>query len=475
MKKVLVGTCVLAMAAFGITNASADPVSSARGNAFAINVDLLGDGLIEREPEVTSVLGDGRVSEDVITPEAEPVTVAGTGVVVADTSVESSIIPFTFDGGEALRGEGGTSGSEEGLIGGIFDDLLGGGGGGGGTLGGVLNNSAGDANTVQAQQLGDTLGGGGGGGEGTLGGLIGGDLIGGLLDSEDDGGEIGSDDEIKIPFVNALGFARIEDLNLVTEDGGDSVLGPLDSLETEVKSLLIDALLEIDAVTAEAVAVCVGQSIFFDTSSNILALNNEPVSLVDDLLDSVSEATQDLGLLEIATNERFVDEATGTVGVNALRITLLDDLGGDLIGGGEDDPTDPIDPTDPVVPIDPADPADTTDPDPADTTDPDTTETTLLPELPVRSFQAQQLGGGDDEGGDDPALEIIIGHAEVSGNVCAQQAAPPAPLVPAGDDRTLPVTGGGLGVLPAVLSLGLAGGALAAGRLALRSRREHTL
>ncbi len=64
----------------------------------------------------------------------------------------------------------------------------------------------------------------------------------------------------------------------------------------------------------------------------------------------------------------------------------------------------------------------------------------------------------------------------MSSTVCAQQAPAPAPpLPPAGDQRTLPVTGGGLGVLPGILGLGLAGGALAAGRLALRSRREHTL
>ena len=450
MKKVLVATCVMAMAAFGITNASADPVSSARGNAFGINVALSGDEIIEREPEVTSVLGDGLVSDDVITPDVDPVTIAGTGVVVANTSVESTITPFTFDGGEAIRGGDGSGGGgdsgDEGLLGGIFDDLLGSGDDGGGTLGGTLGGgdgggggsilglSEGDAGEVKTQQLDGTLGGEGDDSEGTLGGLLGGDLLGGLLDGGDEGSEeIGADDEIIIPAVNALGFARIEDLNLVTEDGGDSLLGPLDSLETEVKSLLIEALLEIEAVTAEAVAVCVDNQVFFDTSSNIVSIDNEPVDLINDLLDSVSDVTEDLGLLEIVTNEVGVTDDGNGVFVNALRISLLDDLGGDLLGGDEGGD---------IVP-------------------------------------QQALGGGDDNGGDEPLLEAVIGHAEVSGSVCAAQAQPPAgdvdPLPTAGDDRTLPVTGGGLGILPVVLAVGLAGGAVAAGRVALRARREHTL
>ncbi|MBA2438950.1 MAG: hypothetical protein H0V52_11470, partial [Acidimicrobiia bacterium] len=318
----------MAITAFGITNASADPVSSARGNAFGINVELMGEETIDREPEVTSLLGDGLVSDDVITPDADPVTIAGSGVVVANTSVESTIVPFTFDGGEALRGADGESGGDssgDDLLGGILDDLLGGGGdggggtlgGGGGALGGVAPLSEGDAGTVQAQQLDGALGGGGDGGEGTLGGLLGGDLLGGLLDGGDEGSDaIGADDEIIIPAVNALGFARVEDLNLVTEDGGDSLLGPLDNLETEVQSLLIDALLEIEAVTAEAVAVCVDNQVFFDTSSNVVSAAGEPVSLIDDLTESVSDLTEDLGILEIVTNEVGVTDDGNGVFVN---------------------------------------------------------------------------------------------------------------------------------------------------------------
>nr|MDP9006983.1 hypothetical protein [Actinomycetota bacterium] len=98
--------------------------------------------------------------------------------------------------------------------------------------------------------------------------------------------------------------------------------------------------------------------------------------------------------------------------------------------------------------------------------------------------QIQQLTGGDDGdgggllggGGDDePLLDIVLGHAEVSAVDCAPRVAPPTSLVPTGDARpSLPRTGG-LGVLPGILGVGLLGGALTAGRLALRSRRGNNL
>ncbi len=70
----------------------------------------------------------------------------------------------------------------------------------------------------------------------------------------------------------------------------------------------------------------------------------------------------------------------------------------------------------------------------------------------------------------------MLGHAEVSATECAPPpAAPPAQLTPTGDNRpSLPRTGG-LGVLPGILGVGLLGGALTAGRLALRSRRGNNL
>ncbi len=239
---------------------------------------------------------------------------------------------------------------------------------------------------------------------------------------------------------------RIEDLNIVIEDGGTG----LDSLSAELQSLLVDALLEIDAVTAEAVAVCVDDQVFFDTASNILALNDEPVTLVDDLLDTISESTEELGLLEIVTNEVGVTDDGSGVFVNALHITLLDDLlgGGDTVGG------------------------DTVG---GDTVGGDTTGG-VVPGASAGQVEAQQLGG--DGEGDEPLLDIIIGHAEVSAVSCA--AAPPdttpTSLTPTGDARpSLPVTGGGLGALPVVVGVGLLGGALTAGRLALRSRRNDSV
>lgn len=436
MKKALVATCVVAMTVFTITNASADPVGSARANAYGINVaGSLLDELVEREPEVTSVLPPGGlVSEDIITPDADPVTIAGTGVVVAETSVESTIVPFLGAGEGGTTGGGTTGGGTTGdaLLGGIFDDLLGGGGGGGGGLG-VLSE---DGGAVEAQQLDGLTG---GGDEGLLGGTLGGDLLGGLLDGGDGSDDVGADDEIVIPAVNARGFVRIEDLNIVIEDSGTG----LGSLPTEIQALLVDALLEIDAVTSEAVAVCVDDQVFFDTASNIVALNDEPVTLIDDLLDTVSELTEDLGLLEIVTNEVGVtDDGTG-VFVNALHITVLDDLLGDVTGGdtvGGDTVGDAV----PVV-----------------------------PGAEAGQVEAQQLG----DGGDEPLLDIIIGHSEVSAISCA--AAPPAPptsLTPTGDARpSLPVTGGGLGALPLIAGVGLLGGALTAGRLALRSRRNDSV
>ncbi|MBW3575976.1 MAG: hypothetical protein KY450_14275, partial [Actinobacteria bacterium] len=68
MKKALVATCVVAMTVIGITGAQADPVSTARANAFGIDIGgSLLDDLIEREPEVTSVFPPGSQEvEDII-------------------------------------------------------------------------------------------------------------------------------------------------------------------------------------------------------------------------------------------------------------------------------------------------------------------------------------------------------------------------------------------------------------------------
>ena len=416
MKKVLVATCVVAMTAFGITNASADPVATARANAYGADVGgtLLND-LVEREPEVTSVLPPGGlVSEDILTIPADPVTINGTGVVVAETAVESTIVPF-MGSGEGAAAPGGTLGGDEaGLLGGILEGLLGGGGGGGGTLGIA---SVSDGPAVQAQQLEGTLGGEGG----LLGGTLGGDLLGGLLD-QGPGGELVSDSTIAIPVANARGFARIDDLNILIEEGAN-----FGTLPPEIVAVLVDALLEIDAISAEAVAVCAADQVFFDTASSVLSLNDEGVNVVDELLQTVGDLLPEI--LNIETGEVGVTPDGTGVFVNALRISVLEGTAtGGIIPGTEE-----IDPTT-GLPI------------------PDTG----LPEV---------------EAGENALLNIVLGHAEVSATQCA---APPTTttLAPTGEPRrSLPRTGG-LGVLPSVLGVGLLGGALTAGRFALRARRN---
>lgn len=414
MKKVLVATCVVAMTAFGITNASADPVATARANAYGADVGgtLLND-LVEREPEVTSVLPPGGlVSEDILTIPADPVTINGTGVVVAETAVESTIVPF-MGSGEGAAAPGGTLGGDEaGLLGGILEGLLG--GGGGGTLGIA---SASEPGTMQVQQLEGTLGGEGG----LLGGTLGGDLLGGLLD-QGPGGELVSDSTIAIPVANARGFARIDDLNILVDDTAS-----FGALPPEIVAVLVDALLEIDAISAEAVAVCAADQVFFDTASSVVALNDEGVDVVDELLQTVGDLLPEI--LNIETGEVGVTPDGTGVFVNALRISILEGTAtGGIIPGTEE--------IDPVtgLPI------------------PDTG----LPEV---------------EAGENALLNIVLGHAEVSATQCA---APPTTttLAPTGDPRpSLPRTGG-LGVLPSILGVGLLGGALTAGRFALRARRN---
>ncbi|MBW3548650.1 MAG: hypothetical protein KY452_11010 [Actinobacteria bacterium] len=405
MKKVLVATCVVAMTAFGITNASADPVATARGNAYGADVGgSLLDGIVEREPEVTSVLPPGgRVSEDIITIPADPVTINGTGVVIADTQVESTIVPF-MGSGEGAAAPGGTLGDDPaGLLGGILEDTL-----GGDTLGIA---SAGDSGRVRIQQLDDT---------GLLGGTLGGDLLGGLLD-QGPGGELVSDSTIAIPVANAQGFARIDDLNIVVSDAAD-----FGGLPDEIVAVLVDALLEIDAVSAEAVAVCAADQVFFDTASSVVAVNDEGVDIVDDLLGTVGDLLPE-GLVTIETGEVGVTPDGTGVFTNALRISILEGTAtGGIIPGTEE--------IDPVTGL----------PIPG----------TGLPEV---------------EPGENALLNIVLAHAEVSATTCA---APPPALVPTGDPGpSLPRTGG-LGVLPAVLGVGLLGGALTAGRFALRARRN---
>ncbi len=481
MKKVLVATCVVAMTAFGITNASAQTsatvqnAQSTRASAFGVELSLLGEELIDRTGEAESILPPGGPIEDDILSVGDPgsLVLSFTGRVLADTRFEPTIRPILNPENEEARG-GSSEGS--GLLGGdIINDILGedgegflggGGDGGGGGGGGILSRSTGQPGAVQAQQLG---GDGGDGGDSLLGGDGGDGLLGGILGESGEDEEGNQDPDIQLPVANAQGYAVVENLGVANDDLEGDLLGA--GLTETAAAALADALLKVEAVQAEAVALCTSDGPVFDTASRILDLNNDNVDLVDDLVDSLSDILP--GVIEVNETGRTAD---GGVFVNALRVTIggddfLGGDGGDSLLGGDGGTTD----------------GGTTD---GGTTDGGTTDgdsllggdggttdgdSLLGGDGGTASFQANQLGGGDGEGEDDAILDIILGHAEVSGaTVCAQQVAPP-PFVPAGDERTLPVTGGGLGALPVVLGLGLVAAAVGAGRLALRSRREHTL
>jgi hypothetical protein len=443
------------MTAFGVTNASADPVSSARANAFGISISLAGDELVEPEPEVTSVFPPGgSEEEDVATIDGEELALEGVGIQQAETSGESNLSPMLVP-----DDDGGSDG------GGLGISQLGGGDEGGGDLLGLED----------LLSLDELLGGGEGGDDGDDGSV---DGFGGP-----------DDDDIEIDAVNARAFSSINITGVALDDSGeggeggggtdlfDDLLGdvlggseegedPLDAVTGsadgagqvqaqqvddilgggvtggELTEIVFEALLRLGVVESEAVAVCSGNQVFFDVASRIVDDQGADIELVGDLLDDVIgevlDATDELApeLIRTTQGEVTVTE-DGTVAINALRITVgeelgLGNLGGDDGGGTGGGATDGLG---------------------------------ILQE-------------GGDGGDDEPLLDIILGHSEVSGNVCAAQA-PPAdpvdPLPPAGENRTLPVTGGGLGLLPGILTLGLAGGAVAAGRVALRARREHTL
>ncbi len=447
MKKVLVATSVATLLVAGISGASAAPVSTARASAFGLDVsgDLL-DSLIEQEPSVVSELPPGGAEQDdLLDIDLEPIARDAVAFVQAETRAESSIVPV-------LRPDTGG------------DD------GGGDVLGDVL---------------------GGGGGDDGGGGLIG-DVLGGSGDDDNEEGE-----DIRFPSVNARGFAIVDLTAAVVEEGegggsGGGVVGDVtgggdasggggggvtdvtgdaaapegDGIaqiaqigEEQLLDIVVDALLSIQVIQAEAVAVCTGNTVEFDTASRLIDDQGSDIEvgdvlddIVSGLIDVISGDEEDEGLLRDLIEITEGSEpggsgptADGGVFVNGLRVRILPnddggdggvlgDLVGDLTGGGGDDGGG----------------------------------SGLVGDL---------TGGGDDGGGEedsDALVDITLAHAEVSGNaVCAQQVAPPvAPLPPSGDRGTLPVTGGGIGILPAVLGLGLAGGAVGAARLALRSRKE---
>ncbi|MBW3575083.1 MAG: hypothetical protein KY450_09480 [Actinobacteria bacterium] len=453
MKRTLVAISAFALALFGGGGSAwADPAATARASAYGADVggSLLGN-IIEREPEVTSVLPPGGlVSEAILNIPADPLVINGTGVVIAETSAESTIVPFMGSGEGAAAPGGGLGGDPAGLLGGVLEGVLGGGGGGGGLPVGA----------VQTQQL------GGDGGGGLLGGTLGGDLLGGLLDQgTDESGELVADNVIDIPLANARGFARIDDLNLVVEEAD------FGALPTEVVAVLVDALLEIDAVSAEAVAVCAANQVFFDTAASVLAVNDEGVELVDQLVETLGDLLPEV--LSIDVGEVGVTPDGQGVFVNALHIQVLGAIDDTLTGVTEGDGGDGGGDGGTLGGITETVTGDGGGGDGgADVggTDPEGENTVGVQQLTGGDDGdgGGLLGGGD---GDEPLLDIVIGHAEVSATECAPQVAPPTSLTPTGDaGPSLPRTGG-LGILPGLVGVGLLGGALTAGRLALRSRR----
>ncbi len=222
-------------------------------------------------------------------------------------------------------------------------------------------------------------------------------------------------------------------------------------------------------IESEAVAVCTNNEVRFDVASRLVDDDGSDIEIGDLLDDVISEVvggsgTEDEALLESLLGD-LIDTEEGEVGftedggvfINALRITVGEDLdlGGILDGGEEGDGG-------------------------GSSTIDDITGGGDGGDDGGSSIIDDITGGGDGGGGgegDEPLLDIVLGHSEVSAVNCAPPAPAPAPpaLTPTGDARpSLPRTGG-LGALPAVLGVGLLGGALTAGRLALRSRRGKDL
>ncbi len=409
------------------------------------------------------------------------------GIQQAETRADSTLSPMLVpdedgggDGGSStlddITGGGGDGGDEGDLLGISLDELLGGGDdeGDGGGSGGIEGFGGPDDDDIEIPAVNaralssisitgvlpdDEGGDGGSGGGGDLGNIFEDLDLGGILggDDESEDGSGGSGPLEDVTGQSADGAGTVQAQQGEGDDGGsildlEDILGDLGgSSGDQLTQIVFDALLRLGVIESEAVAVCTNNEVRFDVASRLVDDQGSDIEIGDVLDDVISEVvggsgTEDEALLESLLGD-LIDTEEGEVGftpdggvfINALRITVGEDLDlGGILDGGEEG---------------------------------DGGGSSIIDDI---------TGGGDGGGGgegDEPLLDIVLGHSEVSSTVCAQQAPAPAaqPLPPAGDQRTLPVTGGGLGVLPGILGLGLAGGALAAGRLALRSRREHTL
>lgn len=475
MKKVLAATFVVALMAVTITGASADPAERLRANAYSIDLggSLLPD-LLSREGDVTVTLPPGGDLEgDVANADLQPLALEGAGITQVQAHRDSDISDeIVLRGSGFTPGAGGGAAGSAGLLGDVLPpDLLGGitgglpivGGGGGLPLGTL---SEGDGGTVQAQQLPVPVPGVGGDG-GLLGQILGGGLLGDVLGGGASGAGGVADENIDIPFVNGRAFASIDLTGAATGTGGSGgeggVLGgllgdltgavplaaasegdgsfvanqlPIGGTGQILTQIVFDALIRLGVIQSEAVVTCAGNTPVFDIASRTVESEGATVDVGETLNGLVNSLTDTLGdvlpgdLIDIQRGQfgNTVD-ANGIpngVFVNALRVTVL---------GAIDETLPPI----PGV-------------------------GGALPALP-----------GLTPGGGEPLIDLVLSHSEISGSVCAAAAAPPV-IQPTGDDRgSLPRTGGGPGLLPAVLTLGLLGAAVTGGRIALRSRRSDSL
>lgn len=120
---------------------------------------------------------------------------------------------------------------------------------------------------------------------------------------------------------NARGFGEIEGAQVLLDAAGPDV-----------------PLVRADAVRAEAVAVCVGDTVTYSAQSEIVNLDvggqdvplNAPVEQIIDQLNGILEET---GLEQVVDIERNVVTTTATgASVDALRVTVLSAAGEDPLG-----------------------------------------------------------------------------------------------------------------------------------------------
>lgn len=120
---------------------------------------------------------------------------------------------------------------------------------------------------------------------------------------------------------NARGFGEIEGAQVLLDSVGEGV-----------------SLLRADAIRAEAVAVCAGETVTYDAQSEIinLQIGGEDVPLnapLQDLIDGISEVLTTSGLNQVVDIQRNVVTKTAEgASVDALRVTVLSAAGDNPLG-----------------------------------------------------------------------------------------------------------------------------------------------